>query len=401
MNARLPLFAHNSAKPSTARRFPMPSCLPWLSLALSFAACATVPTAPSVADILPNLSPLASTLASLPPAAQAAADQGLLAMKQQDYLSAIQSFQKARETDSAAPELFFNLGLAEASVPGRELRAICWLSAYLAASPHAPNAPIVWDLIAALEIKTQDNFARLLTSVQEAEKSNDYADGPVMRDVAVLWAESGDFSAAINTSMLIQNDGLKYRAQSDIAVVQAGTGDLVGAQKTFALALKTVERYDSVYNAVLYGAALVRITQDDARSNIVTAQVQAGDFAGARHTAALIQNADLKRQVQRDLAATSPTATPVSAGVPAITVSAWLAKLADNNPMSDCPLNTLPFLDLDAYLAYRVRQTRMPYMGSLPADSPVRLFKTLQPVIHTIAKAQAVIGQMLKQQAKQ
>src|SRR5690348_16990201 len=81
------------------------------------------------------LMPTEQLHAELPPGAQEAFDKGVMAAKQQEWEIAIQSFQEARKTAPDAPELFYNLGLAESKLPGRELRAIAWLGAYQAASP--------------------------------------------------------------------------------------------------------------------------------------------------------------------------------------------------------------------------------------------------------------------------
>lgn len=67
--------------------------------------------------------------AELPPEAQTAMDKGVIAAKQQDYMLAIRYFQDARKTAPDAPEVFYNLGLAESKMPGRELRAMAWFSA--------------------------------------------------------------------------------------------------------------------------------------------------------------------------------------------------------------------------------------------------------------------------------
>jgi hypothetical protein len=69
--------------------------------------------------------------AELPPDAQEAMKKGIMAAKEQEWEIAIQSFQEARKTAPIAPELFYNLGLAESKMPGRELRAIAWFGAYL------------------------------------------------------------------------------------------------------------------------------------------------------------------------------------------------------------------------------------------------------------------------------
>src|ERR1700720_475136 len=88
---------------------------------------------------------MAQTTAPTPlsPEAQAAVDKGVLAAKQQDFLLAVRYFQDARKLAPQAPEIYFDLGLAESKIPGRELRSVAWFGAYLAVSPNAANAAAV------------------------------------------------------------------------------------------------------------------------------------------------------------------------------------------------------------------------------------------------------------------
>jgi isopentenyl diphosphate isomerase/L-lactate dehydrogenase-like FMN-dependent dehydrogenase len=85
--------------------------------------------------------------AELPPEAQEAEHEGFIAAKNQEWVVAIKDFQKARETAPNAPELLKNLGLAESKIPGRELRAIAWFGAYLAANTNAPDTAALKDEI--------------------------------------------------------------------------------------------------------------------------------------------------------------------------------------------------------------------------------------------------------------
>jgi hypothetical protein len=106
--------------------------------------------------------------AALPAAAQEALNKGIIAAKVPDYLLAIRYLEEARKLAPTAPVIFMNLGIAESKIPGRELRAIAWFGAYLAATPDAPNAAAVKEQIAVLEVKNQSNLSRLIKSVQEA-----------------------------------------------------------------------------------------------------------------------------------------------------------------------------------------------------------------------------------------
>lgn len=174
------------------------TCLVSLSFLLSFPAQAQT-TAP----------------APLPPDAQLLIDKGVLAAKQQDYLLAIRYFQDARKLSPQAPEIYFDLGLAESKIPGRELRAIAWFGAYLAANPNAQNAAAVKEQIDVLDVKSQSNISHLIQTAQDAAIKIPIGDpnawpypGTYHHDVALegvagLWAKFGDFEAANNALGLI------------------------------------------------------------------------------------------------------------------------------------------------------------------------------------------------------
>ena len=63
--------------------------------------------------------------ATLPPAAQKALDAGIASAKAGDLQTAIKLLDDARKSAPYSPAIYFNLGLAESKIPGRELRAIC------------------------------------------------------------------------------------------------------------------------------------------------------------------------------------------------------------------------------------------------------------------------------------
>ncbi len=106
--------------------------------------------------------------APLPPAAQEAFDKGIMAAKEGGYLVAIRYLQDARKIAPRAPQIFRSMGAVEAKIPGRELRAIAWYGAYLAAIPNAPDAAEVKKEIVRLEVKGQINISGLIKSVEDA-----------------------------------------------------------------------------------------------------------------------------------------------------------------------------------------------------------------------------------------
>ena len=135
--------------------------------------------------------------APLPPAAQQALDKGIIAAKVSDYPLAIRFFEDARKLAPLVPVIFMNLGIAESKMPGRELRAIAWFGAYLAASPDAPNAAAVKQQIAVLDVKNQSNVSRLIKTVQDAANQKSAHKSENLCLVARLWVKAGNIPEAV------------------------------------------------------------------------------------------------------------------------------------------------------------------------------------------------------------
>lgn len=177
----------------------------------------------------------ALSLAEVPPEAQPAFNKGIFAAQQQDWRLAALSFQEARRSAPNSPELLYNLGLAESKMPGRELRAIAWLAAYLAANPKAANAPAVNALIDQLQLKSESNVIRLITTMQNAAAQLPSTEGHAiyLRDDALetvshRWEDIGDFDAAQSTIDLIAPVDcctVKRLAEQDLTRSRADTVD--------------------------------------------------------------------------------------------------------------------------------------------------------------------------------
>jgi tetratricopeptide (TPR) repeat protein len=265
----------------------------------------------------PALAQSTAPPASLPPEAAEAINKGILAAKQEDYLLAIQHFQQARSIAPDDPVIFFNLGLAESKIPGRELRAMAWFGAYCAADPNSTKVPLVKDQIDRLKVTNESNLSRLIAMVQDAAISSN--DDRRFGDIADLWAESGDFAAALKTSSLIKDENERGFAQAEIAKVQteaqAAAGNITSAQNTAALihypssqtlALEAIAAAQGK-KGDLAGARITLVsagTEAELIQNpeqesiyeetIAVAQVTAGDIPGARITfASALKNADL------------------------------------------------------------------------------------------------------------
>lgn len=210
---------------------------------------------------------------SLPPAAQEALDNGIIAAKVPDYVLAIRYFEEARKIAPNAPIIYFNLGLAESKIPGRELRAICWFSAFLAADPNSANTAAVKEQIQILKIKSQSNVSRLLTNLQDAAVKMRTPLGSGLDGIATMWAKSGDIETAFKTVALADDASRRDSAYSGIAYAQAKAGDIPSAIKTAGMIQKLWDRTHTFLNI-----AAVQIENNDsagAESSIAEAKKSA------------------------------------------------------------------------------------------------------------------------------
>jgi hypothetical protein len=230
------------------------------------------------------MAPAQTAQGPLPPEAQEAVHKGVLAANQQDYLLAIRYFQDARKTAPQSAEIYYDLGLAESKIPGRELRSIAWFGAYLAAYPNAPNATAVKDQVDALDVKSQSNISRFIAKLQDQVRQSPASFAPLtkyMGIVARLWVFAGDepaarkLAAAFNRDADAKND---IWAAISLAQFQEALGgfDWIQMADRLSDALKTA---DLIKNAVAKNKC--KILEQD---NLVLVQKIAGNISGAQST---------------------------------------------------------------------------------------------------------------------
>jgi len=290
--------------------------------------------------------PASTTLSS---DARQAMKKGLIAAEQQEWNLAIRYFEEARKATPSAPEIFFNLGLAESKVPGRELRSIAWFNAYLAAGPDAANAPAVRDVTDQLEVKVEGAVDRILRQAKQVagsfpEEYNRYtaygrvfsimagtgnpagakqeamalsADegGSALAGIARALAVAGDVNGAREIADRIKNEVWKSVAFESIAVVQAAAGDIPGARLTLensthigykhsgliaiARALYKEGKKDEAYQTLAQARDIIVQRKASDKNEycsefhtIAKAQMEIGDLDGALQTALLLVQAD-------------------------------------------------------------------------------------------------------------
>jgi hypothetical protein len=328
-------------------------CLVYLVLTLPFATLAqtSAPVPPS---------------APLTPEGQQAVREGDIAAQQQNYELAIRHFQDARTLAPGNPDVYKDLASAESKIPGHELRAAAWFGAYLAANPNAQDAAEVKEQIATLEAKSRSEISRLIASMQDAASQAGEHQAFQLGQIAGLWAETGDMTAAMKAADSIQDAHDKNGALVNIAERQVIAGDIAGAQKTA----------DLIPDAYLKSVA---------EKTIADAQVAIGDIAGAQKTADLIQDAYWRSAAQKTIA-------DRQAGVGSMNNSAAVANSTDwinilDNKYGEFTLDAGPFVD------------RAGYLTSLYTGDPLEDFYTLYSSVEELVKAQNVVDKMLKQQA--
>ena len=283
--------------------------------------------------------------AELPPDEQAAVDRTLAALNQGDFATAGTCFQTFRNADDKAA-MRKSLGEAEAKIPGRELRAIDWLGAYLADEPRAPDRDASCAEIGVLNATSRARIEQLVQSNEDAVlKLPPVGRDENLREIVRLWAELREDDHALRTIDLIQGDGSKSDALSSLIEVQttrieiqygsipiaemrarlesaqklAGRipiansrsyplyhvafgylaiarrqtrdGDFVGVRESVAVAQKMAATLDGEWRAEAMGGSAT------AEIGLARAQVKRGDAANARKT--LVQAAEAAEAVNR------------------------------------------------------------------------------------------------------
>ncbi|HHT9118226.1 MAG TPA: tetratricopeptide repeat protein [Candidatus Hypogeohydataceae bacterium YC38] len=218
---------------------------------------------------------------TLPPEAQSLFQRGVSAANQGKWDLAIKCFSQAREAAPESPHVLFNLALAYSRAGSRDLLAIAWFRAYLAAAPKAPNAQQVRAQILDHEVEIGATAQELFSNAREAASQipDDYQKDYTYKDIATAQAWAGDIERAKETAAQITGD--KSLAYKDIVWAQAEAGDIKGAKET-----------------------ATRITGDKsaAYKYIAWAQARAGDIKGAKETAARITDAGHKSSAYKGIA---------------------------------------------------------------------------------------------------
>src|SRR5205085_11070920 len=135
-------------------------------------------------------------------------NKGIESARAGKYREAITSFTAAMSNQiwPTPPVILFNLGLAESKIPGCELRAVAWLSAYLAMAVFPDNDASVKDLIHRLLDKSKEQLSHMCSNVREAAlSSTSNQKVSYLYQTVLMFCNAADISGAIQTMELIED----------------------------------------------------------------------------------------------------------------------------------------------------------------------------------------------------
>jgi hypothetical protein len=238
--------------------------------------------------------------------AQQARTAGREAFDRGDFPAAIGWFAQFRQQAPDALEPLYYLGAAESRIAGRELRAIAWYGAYLAARPAPANAAVVRAEIGRLRQRAHDTLLQLLG---EMEKAARFAETPGAYLQSVGWSlvDLGDLASARRIAAgLASSEEHQALIYTQIARAQSDAGDLDGALATLRLVddkqpsksdaqtqlANTWSARDPAATMRLIGQIADRRTKDRAFYQLGSRQAAARQWPAALATAASIQDAE-------------------------------------------------------------------------------------------------------------
>lgn len=217
---------------------------------------------------------------ALPPKAQAAVEKGVSAAKQAQWDVAIRYFNEARQVAPESPVPLSNLGLAEAQLPGHELRAICWFEAYLALAPNAANAPAVHQQITTLKTRVQGNADKIIAMLKvlagqmpSDQRRHEY------EQIAVLFTSKRDMDAAEQT--------VRQSNTNDQDSVREQIVESLVSLKLIPDAIREADRIES------------SVYKSNAYNSICAGEIAVGDFEGAKRS---IEHVDSPYHLREQLA---------------------------------------------------------------------------------------------------
>ena len=223
----------------------------------------------------------------MPPEVRRSMAEGLAAARQKDWKRAIQHFEKSRKVVPYESEVLFSLALAY-DKDGQDFIAIPVYRAYLASAPDDPRANQVRVRVVELESQAEHTVRRLLRRAEEAIPEIEaflYNDKSALIYAYAITTPPAEKRRDINALREAYRDKHSARINGHLAISQTKARELFAARKTA----------ESIRDAYINPKPGAHMNGSDVMKyrelieNIVAAQAEAGDFTGARETAARIK----------------------------------------------------------------------------------------------------------------
>ncbi len=216
------------------------------------------------------------------PEVEDALKRGFAMAQRERWNLAIRYFSNAQEMAPTDPVVLFNLALANDRAPGRNVIAVAWYRAYLAAAPNAKNAEKVRNRVVDLEIESEAVIQDLLATAEAvAAQLTGQPKAVALARIAGAQAFSGDLKRALQTSRQLGSPLQAAWAHARIAAAQAMSGDV-----TAGVRLAKSIQHRRARNWALAEIAVIQATRKDFASAMSTADAAAEgpdrDFAFSR-----------------------------------------------------------------------------------------------------------------------
>ncbi|MGQ0686131.1 tetratricopeptide repeat protein [Bradyrhizobium sp.] len=226
-----------------------------------------------------------------------ALEKGNAAVQQRQWTQANQHFKIATESDSSAPEVMIAVARFSDAKGGRDLPAIAWYRAYLAAQPHASARDQILARIDLLEKRLANSARAAIERALSTSSSLSSNDRPGwLANIAVAQAKSQDFQGALSTASSLRAIMNPYSEDpyGQVANALAQIGDLGAADEV----MRRVEqsKRSAAYRQLTYTVAYAKKIKEalnyasqtsgsdriSAYSSVAKAQSETGDQSGAR-----------------------------------------------------------------------------------------------------------------------
>ncbi|WP_291846487.1 hypothetical protein [Bradyrhizobium sp.] len=238
-----------------------------------------------------------SARAEVTEAVREALDKGNEAVQQRQWTQANQYFKMAMDSDNSAPEVMIAVARFSDAKGGRDLPAIAWYRAYLAARPDASERDQILARIDALEKRLANSARAAIERALSTASSLPSNDRPGwLVNIAVAQAKSQDFQGALSTASNARAIMNPYSADpyGEVANALAQNGDLGAADEVmrrveqnkrsaaYRQLAHTVAYAKKIKEALSYASQTSGSDRISAYSSVAKAQSETGDQSGAR-----------------------------------------------------------------------------------------------------------------------